>query len=223
MSKIIISLCAFVILAVTPSVRADTVVITSGSVTLQGAFGGISYSLAGQNFLISGSGDGGFSAARNCTPCLAGSSLGTFTVVTGNGLGSGFVTINGTTFINVIFRGTLELSGGSFTVPNTLSNVTLTSGASLSASIFGCQGPFGPCDESNAIFTTTLLGNGTATLRLIPSGLSANGTPLFFFSSLVFDFGPTREVPEPMTITLLASGLAGVGAKLGLRTTKRPK
>jgi hypothetical protein len=154
---------------------------------------------------------------------LAGSSLGTFTVVTGNGLGSGFVTINGTTFINVIFRGTLELGGGSFTVPNTLSNVTLTSGASLSASIFGCQGPFGPCDESNATFTTTLLGNGTATLRLIPSGLSGNGTPLFFFSSLVFDFGPTQEVPEPMTITLLASGLAGVGAKLGLRTTKRPK
>ena len=89
MSKIIISLCAFVILAITPSVRADTVVVTSGSVTLQGAFGGTSYSLAGQNFFISGGGSGGFSSARNCTPCLAGSSLSTFTIVTGNGLGSG--------------------------------------------------------------------------------------------------------------------------------------
>lgn len=221
MSKIIVTFCAFVILAITPSVRADTVVITSGSVTLQGAFGGTSYSLAGQNFFISGGGEGGFSSARNCTPCLAGSSLGTFTIVTGNGLGSGFVTINGTTFTNVIFRGTLEVGGGSFTVPITLTNVTLTSGATLSASIFGCQGPFGPCDESNAIFTTTLQGNGTATLRLIPSGLSGNGTPLFFFSSLVFDFGPSAEVPEPMTIILLASGVAGVGAKLWLRRRNR--
>lgn len=223
MSKIIISLCAFVILAITPSVRADTVVVTSGSVSLQGAFGGISYSLAGQNFSLSGSGDGGFSSARNCTPCLAGSSLGTFTSVTGNGLGSGFVIINGTTFTNVIFRGTLELGGGSFTVPNTLSNVTLTSGATLSASIFGCQGPFGPCDQSNAIFTTTLLGNGTATLRLIPSGVNGDGTPLFFFSSLVFDFGPSQAVPEPMTITLLASGLAGMAAKFGHKKHKMPK
>lgn len=221
MSKIIISLCAFVMLAITPSVHADPIVISSGSVILQGAFGGISYSLAGQNVSINGAGEGGFSSARNCTPCLAGSSLGTFTLVTGNGLGSGFATINGTTFTNVIFRGTLQLGGGSFTVPNTLTNVMLTSGANLSASIFGCQGPFAPCDESNAIFTTTLLGNGTATLRLSTSGLSGDGTPLFFFSSLVYDFGPSKELPEPMTITLLAAGVLGLGAKLRLSNRKR--
>ena len=33
MSKILLGLCAFVLLVITPSVKADTIVITSGSLT----------------------------------------------------------------------------------------------------------------------------------------------------------------------------------------------
>src|SRR5829696_7168185 len=152
MSKIIISLCAFVLLAVTPSVRADPIVITGGSITLQGAFGGTFYSLTGLNFSINGAGEGGVSSARNCIPCLGGSSLGANTLITGTGLGSATVSINGTTFQGVSIRGTLQLSGGGFTVPVALTNVTLTTGFSLSASIFGCPGPQSPCDPDNPIF-----------------------------------------------------------------------
>jgi len=214
MSKIIISLCAFVMLAIAPSVRADTIVITSGTVTLQGAFGGTFYSLAGQNFSLVGAGEGGSSQARNCIPCLAGSSIGTSTIIMGSGLGSANVTINGMTSQGVSLRGTMQLGGGGFIVPMAFTNVTLTSGASLSASIFGCPGPFSPCD--NPIFSTTLQGTGMATLNLTFSGVNGNGTPLFFFQSLVFDFGRPKETPEPMTITLLAAGVVGLGAKLRL-------
>jgi hypothetical protein len=71
----------------------------------------------------------------------------------------------------------------------------------------------------NAVFSTTLQGSGTATLQLIFSGLNANGESLFFFQSLTYNFGAT-EVPEPMTITLLAAGLMVLGAKLAHTSTK---
>ena len=213
MSKVIFTLCVFAMLAITPSVRADTVVITSGSAILQGAFGGISYSFAGPNISINGAAQFALNSARNCIPCLGGTSLGGSSTITGNGLGSGFVTINGQTFTNVLFTGTLQLNAA-FNVPVAFTNVTLTSAASLFADITGCQGPFLPC--GNPIFTTTLLGNGTATLHLVFSGVNHDGVPLFFFSSLVFDFGSPVPTPEPMTITLLAGGVAGLGAKLRL-------
>jgi hypothetical protein len=223
MSKIIISLCAFVILAITPSVHADTVVITSGTITLSGAFGGVSYAISGQNFSLNGGGEGGFASARNCTPCVGGSLLGAGMVVTGTGLGGGAVTLNGMTFPSVSLRGTLEIGGGGFTIPMAFTDVTLSTGFSLNASIFGCSGFTLFCDPANPIFTTTMLqGGGTATLHLLFSGVNtANGLPLFFFSSLVYDFGPSKEVPEPMTITLLAAGVLGLGAKLRLSNRSR--
>ena len=220
MSKIIIGLCAFMMLAITPSVHADPIVITSGSVSLVGAFSGTTYSLNGQNFSINGGGDGGFSAARNCTPCLSGSTLGVNTVITGNGLGNATVTINGTTFPDLSILGTLELSGGGFTIPAALTNITLTSGFNFTASIFGCPGPPSLCTMDNAVFSTTLQGSGTATLQLIFSGLNANGDSLFFFQSLTYNFGAS-EVPEPMTITLLAAGMMGLGAKLRLSCNRK--
>lgn len=216
MSKVIFGFCVFVMLIVTPSVRADSFVITNGTITLNGAFGGVAYNFSGSGFSLVGGGEGGFAQARNCTPCLGGSSLGAGMLITGNGLGGGTVVINGTTFSGVSLRGTMTISGGGFSVPSVLTNVTLTTGFTMNASIFGCTGPFSPCDPP-VFGTTTLQGGGTATLQLLFSGLNSNGVPLFFFSSLTYRFGPDKpEVPEPMTITLLTTGLVGLGAKLGL-------
>ena len=221
MSKVIFGLCVFVMLVVTPSVRADSFVITNGTIRLNGAFGGVSYNFSGPGFSLVGGGEGGFAQARTCTPCLAGSSLGGGMFIIGNGLGSGTVVINGTTFPGVSLRGTMDISSGGFSVPSVQTNVTLTSGFNMTASIFGCPGPFSPCDPP--VFGTTLLqGSGTATLQLLFSGLNSSGVPLFFFSSLTYRFGPdTPEVPEPMTITLLTTGLLGLGAKLSLSRKRK--
>ncbi len=218
MSKLIISLCAFVLLTIAPSVRADTVQVQSGSVSLPGAFGPIIYTLTGQNFSIQGANDFALNSARNCIPCLGGTGLGGSTTLTGNSLGSGFVTINGQTFTNVLYTGTFQLNAGFF-VPVAFTDLTLTSGASLFASITGCPGPFLPCD--NPIFSMTLVGNGTATLHLLFSGVNHDGVPLFSFGSLNFDFGSPVQTPEPMTITLLGAGVAGLAAKLRLGRRKR--
>jgi hypothetical protein len=219
MSKIILSLCVFVMLAITPSVRADTIVITSGFASLQGAFGGISYSFAGPGFSINGGNDFASNSARNCIPCLGGNGLGGSSNLMGSSLGSGFVIINGQTFVNVLYTGTLQLNAGFF-VPAVFQDVTLTSGASVFASITGCPGPFLPCPGTE-IFSMQLQGSGTATLHLLFSGVNQNGVPLFSFGSLVFDFGSPVPTPEPMTITLLGAGVAGLAAKLRLGRRKR--
>jgi hypothetical protein len=44
------------------------------------------------------------------------------------------------------------------------------------------------------------------------AGINANGNSVYGFDSLTYTFQPA-EVPEPMTITLLAAGLMGLGAK----------
>jgi hypothetical protein len=140
------------------------------------------------------------------------------TVITGSGLGSATVTFNGNTFSGLSILGTLQLSGGGFTIPAALTNVTLTSGFNLSASIFGCPGS--PCTMDSAVFSTTLQGAGMATLQVVFSGLNTNGDSLFFFQSLTYNFG-TAEVPEPMTITLLGAGLIGLRAKFRFGCDRR--
>ena len=221
MSKMIIGFCALLMLTITPSVHADPIQITGGSVTVSGFFGPTTYSLVGQNFSITGGGEGGFTAPRNCFPCLSGASLGMSTFIIGNGLGTATVTINGTTFSNLSILGTLNLDSFGITIPASMTNVTLTAPFSLSASLFGCEGLSATCTSSNAVFSTTLIGGGTATLQLLFFGVNAQGNSLYTFGSITYDFGGAAPVPEPMTIILLGTGAMSLGATLRLSSKRR--
>jgi hypothetical protein len=56
------------------------------------------------------------------------------------------------------------------------------------------------------------VGQGIVTVQLNFIGISASGHSLYTFNNLTYNFQPA-EVPESMTITLLAAGLMGLGAK----------
>ena len=217
MPRIVLALCAFLMLALTPSVEADPLVVTSGSFTSTGIINSAQqqFTISGDNFSASGSGQLGSTQAQSCFPCVSGNTIsvnGFFASSSISNLGSGNFIIGGNTFNNVIFGGTFQFTG-SAVIPAATTNVSITAPFTFVGDIFGClQGGPPVCSSANSVFTTQLVGQGIVTVHLDFIGLNPNGNSLYQFNSLTYNFQPA-EVPEPMTITLLASGLVGLGAK----------
>ncbi len=209
MSKITIGLCTLVMLVFAPSVKADPIVITGGSLTVIGIFGSPNYTLTGQNFLVSGSG-GDTGNTPSCFPCPSGTPVSISSFLVGSSLGHGTAIINGTTITNLFFFGQFSLAAPTVILPAGMTNVTVTAPFFFSGFITGCTGNSQVCETQ--IFTTELVGQGTAT-ALFGSGVPFNDLTLYSFRSVTYPF-EAAPVPEPMTILLLTSGLIGVGARL---------
>ena len=214
MSKILIVLCAILILTLAPSVQADPLVVTSGSLgPIIGIFDGPSYSLSGENFSINGGGEPGSFQATACFPCVSGNVIGLNAFVAGSSLGGGTVTIDGMTLNNLVFGGTWVFTA-SAVIPAATTNISITAPFTFAGDLRACVFQGGPpdCSPGDAVFSTQLVGQGLVTVQLNFIGLNASGKSLYTFNSITYNFQPA-EVPEPMTITLLAAGLMGLGAK----------
>ena len=209
MSKL---LCVFatllMIAALTPATAsADPIVITSGTLSVTGLTGGPSYGFTGLNFFAAGAGDQGSSHPQMlCSPCVSGAAIDLGGLFAGSSI-LGSATLNGTTY--PIVGGTFILSGPTIIVPNSTSNLTLTSPFVFSGNMNLCPSN---CGNSPPFFTVDVVGSGTATLNLQIFFLS-NGHPIFQFQSVTYDF----QTPEPMSILLLGGGLVGLAAKLRRR------
>jgi hypothetical protein len=215
MSKIVISLCAFMMLVVTPSVHADPVVITSGSLTVNGIFGRPFYSITGQNFSVTASG-GDPGNTPNCLPCPSGTPISIGSFLVGTSLGGGTATINGTTFNNVGFLGQFTFAAANVVLPPGTTDLTITAPFFFNGDIRGCDGNSLIC-TTEVFSTIELIGQGTATVQFAFGG-TLNGITLYSFRSVTYQF---QEIPEPVTVLLLTSGLIGLGAKL--RSRRRPR
>ncbi len=179
--------------------RADTLVITGGSViiTSLGGDGVATFNLLGSNFSFDG-GPAPFVAIPGCWPCAPGrvlsSNFGTSAVnsVTFQINGVGFDTRN------FSIGNALSLFGPSYVVAET---VTLPFTFTGFVTVTGSMGE----ELADHIFT----GQGFVTLE--HQLFSPPGGPSFFqFSRATYNFTPA-PVPEPGTLLLLATGLAGAG------------
>lgn len=215
MAKVFSAVCTLLLILVfTPSTTyADTFFITSGTLTVTGPVGGPVFTLSGNNFFVSGSGGGkGGSAPQvGCLPCLSGAFITVGGIFDGSGLGGGTAIFDGVNYGGG-FGGSFQLTGPPIEVPFALSNLTITSPFNFSGHLIVCPQT---CFLGPTVFSTDLIGGGTATIDLLFSGMF-NGRPVFTFQKVTYNF----EIPEPASLLLLVGGLAALGARLRHRSRR---
>ena len=197
--------------------QADTLTVTSGTAIVSNIIGG-PFSLTTDVFTISGSLNFGPSV---CSPCLAGQTVNVRTNNVGDDVRSGPSTVNGTFYQRLFYERASLLFESTFVVPNITSPnpFSIAMPFTFNGSLLACTTSTASsrCPASNVVFTSDLIGQGTATVTL-SSILQPTGR-LYFLRSVNYNFG-AEPVPEPATVLLFVSGMIGVGAVVARKRRK---
>jgi hypothetical protein len=205
-------------LTVTMPARAETILLTSGAFNWAIGSGAATVTMSGGDFNFSGAAStftGRFTPRMQCMvpECRAGSTVDLFARFSGADIG-GTATYNGVTYSPVgsaAANASLDTRwSGSLQIPLTFTGGILTAPFTFTGEFYHSETPI-------TFSTLDLLGVGTATLNFAPS-LPFPGA--FNLTAVRYEFDGAAPVPEPTSMLLIGSGLAGLAALRRRRSTR---